>query len=106
MPVAYQFIDRKTNKPVSLSEIDEQMCKDLEIPCHPKHFCSLYTYCELLGSISRIQNKEGAVDKDKLLAYLAEKPESELGQKERKLVVKYLSEDYKFCAWYESKGMR
>lgn len=103
MPVCYQFKNKDTNQIVELTKIDEEMCVDLEMACHEKHWCFLYTFISNLGTLSKLHNERGCVDREKLEAWLNERC-PELEGKERELTFKYLTDKYEFSAWWQSKN--
>ena len=50
MPNHFQLIDKKTNKPVSLKEIDEEICDLIGVEVHPKFYGGdLYNWFDIIG---------------------------------------------------------
>ena len=70
MPLNYRFIDKSTNQPVSLTEIDNRMCADCGVAPHPRNYCNLFRYCEWIGPIPRLY-VDGKLNREKLVEYLA-----------------------------------
>lgn len=100
MPVKFMFVDKSTHKPKTLNEIDEEMCKECNIPCDPKHFCNMFQICQMVGTSSKVQDESGNVDPEKLDQLLST-GNFGLSEHEHSLLKKYLVEKYHFTSWWQ-----
>lgn len=49
MPISYQFINSFTMEPVALALVDEEICKEMNIPSDPERYSFLFQAITMVG---------------------------------------------------------
>jgi len=91
MPINYQFINSFTMEPVALASIDEEMCKELNIPCSPKRYSSIFQAITLVGDCVY---KDGTFDEKAFREVMKDSPEDLYH-----MYKKYLHGKYIYKCW-------
>jgi hypothetical protein len=92
MPIHYQFIDSETKQTVALDKIDEEICKDFEQNCNPKHFSLMYQTISMIGDYS-CRTGEFKLDDFNYAT-------SEFEEDKKYKIMKYIFGKYIYKCWY------
>ena len=96
MPISFSFTRLSDNKAMDLDDIDELICKELEIPVQKDEYSSMF---QLITTIGDMVGKDWNEKKFQEAIEIV-KPMSE---KKIKMIRRYLYEEYKYTSWRSFK---
>ena len=97
MSVKFQLLSKKTNEPVSLNQVDTEICNLLDIPVHPKRYGGdLYNWYNLIGFQIAVGKPLGSKE---LRDYVTDRWLGDTWVKTGHIVLNYLENTYTSEAW-------
>jgi hypothetical protein len=96
---SFQFINNYSGETTILNNIDEEMCKDLNVTCDQDRCCGLYDTVVNLGFAILMRFSGSHVTELTYLQWRAQLTGDEQFLKHETLLRKYLYGKYKFTAW-------
>jgi len=98
MPVSTQFIDKKTDLPITLVDLDKELCELQDIRPDDRRMCGLYDFICLTG-IGYLMKQGGSeiTDEAALKEYLNSR--EHIDESEKEMLLDYLVRNYTFKAW-------
>ena len=96
MPISFSFRRLSDNKAMNLDDIDELICKELEIPVQKDDYSSMF---QLITTIGDQMGKDW--DEKKFQEIL--KIIKTTSEKNIKMIRRFLYEEYKYTSWRSFK---
>ena len=96
MPISFSFTRLSDNEAMNLNEIDELICKELEIPVQKDDYSSMF---QLITTIGDQMGKDW--DEKKFQEIL--KIIKTTSEKNIKMIRRFLYEEYKYTSWRSFK---
>ena len=95
MPNFCKFINRETNEPITLIELDKLLCTEMDIEPKDDYMCPLYNALCLTGFAIMAKSHSSFLTQEDFDAYM----EKNGDDYDQDLFHRYLIRDYKFEAW-------
>jgi hypothetical protein len=98
MPVSFQYLDKVTGEPVSLSRIDEEMCKETEETVSEKTYSWLFQALQWTGMAIVSRSGGSVATEEGFNEYVEDHPE-EKESDFHALAKEFLIDRYTFSCW-------
>ena len=93
MPISFSFTRLSDNEAMNLNEIDELICKELEIPVQKDDYSSMFQLITTIGDqMGKDWDEKKFQEILKTIKFTSEK-------KYIQMIRKYLYEEYKYTSW-------